>query len=444
MNAKNPLVDRRTLLRGMGAMIALPWLGAMGTRSIAAATGKAEPARLACFYIPGAINHYRWFPADEGANYTIAPSHKPLAGSRDQFTVVSNLLHIQGRISGHEHPCNWLTGTNIKLTPGTITNTISMDQVAAKYVGPTYVPSLALSFEDGVGTRTLSRNAMGADIPAIGNYRTVFERLFPPADAAQLKEAQARLELDRSILDTALEESSDLRRKLGHADQQRLDQYLESIREVEKRLLINEEILDRGRPQFDEKGVRLTPQGKNRMREHIELMMDLISLAFQTDMTRVVTHSLGGEGGPNYDDYKDWAKDAGAPVRGAHDVHHKGSGNRGEDNPDVKVLGMRDEMFVSCLARLLEKLKGIQASEGNLLDHTILLLGGSQISSHSGGSFPILLAGGKKLGFKHGQHLKFKGGTKAASDLYLTILQEMRCPVKSFCESRGPISELLL
>jgi len=443
MNSKNPFLDRRTLLRGMGAMIALPWLQMMGGRSFAATTGKVEPPRLACFYIPGAINHYRWFPEDEGANYTIAPSHKPLEKLRSEFSVVSNLLHIQGRISGHEHPYNWLTGTNIKITPGTITNTISMDQVAAKYVGPTYVSSLALSFEDGVGTRTLSRNAMGADIPAIGNYRTVFEQLFPPADAAQLKEAQTRLTLDRSILDTALEESGELRRKLGHADQQRLDQYLESIREVERRLLSNEEILDRGRPQFDEKGVRLQPQGKNRMQEHIELMMDLIALAFQTDMTRVVTHSLGGEGGPNYDDYKDWAKDAGAPVRGAHDVHHKGSGNRGADNSDVKVLGLRDEMLCACLARLMERLKGVEASEGSLLDHTVLLLGGSQISSHSGGSFPMLIAGGKKLGFKHGQHLKFKGGTKPASDLYLTILQQMRCPVKSFNESRGPISELL-
>jgi hypothetical protein len=251
------------------------------------------------------------------------------------------------------------------------------------------------------------------------------------------------LQLDRSILDTALEETGDLRRKLGHGDQQRLDQYLESIREVEKRMNDNGEILDRGRPKFDEAAVKLEPQGKNRMREHIELMMDLIALAFQTDMTRVVTHSLGGEGGPNYDDYKDWAQSVGAPVRGAHDVHHKGSGNRGLDNPDVKVLGLRDEMFCSCLARLMGKLKSIEASDGTLLDHTILLLGGSQISSHSGGSFPMLLAGGRKLGFKHDQHVKWKGGEKPASDLYLTILQQMRCPVKSFKESTGPLTEIL-
>lgn len=443
MNTKNPLFTRRTALRGLGAMISLPWLSAMGKLTLAATAKQKEPARLACFYIPGAINQYNWFPADEGDKYTIPPTHKPLAGMRDQFSVLSNLSHIQGRISGHEHPYNWLTGTNIKITPGTITNTISMDQVAAQHLGPTYVSSLALSFEDGVGTRTLSRNVMGADIPAIGNYRTVFEKLFPPADAGQLRAAQARLDLDRSILDTALEESGDLRRKLGYADQQRLDQYLESIRDVERRLSDNREILERGRPKFDESGVRLQPQGKNRMQEHIELMMDLIALAFQTDMTRVVTHSLGGEGGPNYDDYKDWAQANGAPVRGAHDVHHKGSGARGADNPDTKVLGARDLMFSACLARLMEKLQGIQASDGTLLDHTVLLLGGSQISSHSGGSFPMLLAGGRKLGIKHGQHVKWKSNAKSASDLYLTILQQLGCPVKSFKESTGPLSEIL-
>jgi hypothetical protein len=443
MNPKTHWITRRTALRGLGGMIALPYLDIMGSLTAAAPTGKSDPPRLACFYIPGAINHYNWFPKDEGFNYTLAPSHQPLARHRDQFSVLTNLLHIQGRISGHEHPYNWLTGTNIKATPGTITNTISMDQVAAKYVGPTYVPSLALSFQDGVGSRTLSRNAMGADIPATANYRTVFERLFPPADRAQLQEAQARLALDRSILDTAVGDVKSFQNQLGYQDRQRVDQYLESLREVEKRLVDKEAILQQGRPKFDEESVRLKPQGKSSMQEHIELMMDLIALAFQTDMTRVVTHSLGGEGGPNYDDYKTWARQAGAPLRGAHDYHHKGSGNRGADNPDVKVIGYRDAMFCACLARLMDRLKAIPAKDGTLLDHTILLLGGSQISSHSGGSFPMLLAGGRKLGFKHGQHLKWKGGTKPASDLYLTILQQMGCSVKSFKESTGPITELL-
>jgi len=440
MNPKLP-VSRRTLLRGFGATLALPFLDIMGGRTLAAESGAKEPRRLACFYIPGAIGRHGWFPKDTGPKYTLAPSHQPLAKLRDEFSVLTNLSHVVGRISGHVHPYNWLTGHNINMTPGTVTNTVSMDQVAAKYLGPTWVPSLALSFADGVGTTTLSRNSMGVDIPATANYRNVFERLFPPADKGQRKEAEARLALNRSVLDTAGEGVRDFQRQLGSEDRRRLEQYLDSIREVEKRIADSREILDRGRPKFDEAAVKLEPQGKNGMREHIELMTDLIALAFQTDMTRVATHSLGGEGGPNYDEYKAWAQKAGAPVRGAHDVHHKGQGGAG--SPEAKVLEARDLMLTECLARLIGKLKDIRATDGTLLDHTVILFGGAQISSHSGKSFPTLLAGGRKLGFKHGQHVKWDGDKTPISNLYLTILQQLGCPVKSFKESSGPLGEVL-
>lgn len=443
MNSKTDVITRRTVLRGMGASIALPWLEIMSGRTSAATTGQSDPGRLACFYIPGAINHYNWFPQDTGRNYTISPTHQPLKHHREKFSVLTSLSHIEGRITGHKHPYNFLTGHNIAMTPGVLTNSVSMDQVAAKYIGSTYIPSLALSWTSGVGAATLSRNALGVDIPATSDYRAVFENLFPPADASQLKQAKARILLDRSILDTAVGDVKDLRRHLGHADQQRIDQYLESIRQVEKRLDDREAILRKGRPKFDESTVRTSPQSKSSMREHLELMMDLIALAFQTDMTRVVTQSLGGEAGPSYDEYKDWAKATGAPTRGVHDYHHKGSGNRGVENPDTQLIGLRDQFFCACLARLMDKLHAIKASDGTLLDHTVLLLGGSQISSHSGSSFPLLLAGGNKLGFKHGQHLKWKGNERSASDLYLTILQQLGCPVESFKESKRPITELL-
>ena len=434
-------ISRRTLLRGLGATIALPCIDILGGKTVFAAAGKSDPPRLACFYIPGAIARHNWFPADTGRDYTLAPSHKPLEKYRNDFSVLTSLRHIEGQISGHVHPYNWLTGHNINIIPGTITNTISMDQVAAQHLGPTWLPSLALSFRDGVGTSTLSRNALGVDIPAIGSHRTVFERLFPPANKSQLDEARKRVALNRSVLDTAMGDVKSFRGTLTAMDRDRLDQYLESIHEIERRLIDNDKILQRGRPQFDEAAVDVDMQSKNSMREHIDLMMDLIALAFQTDMTRVVTHSLGGEGGPNYDEYKTWAKDAGAQLRGAHDYHHKG-GQSGPDAPDTKVLNARDELLVASLARLMDKLAGIKAADGTLLDHSVLLFGGAQINSHSGKSFPTLLAGGRKLGFRHGQHLKWDG-RKPMSDLYLTILQQLGCPVKSFKESRGTISELL-
>jgi Protein of unknown function (DUF1552) len=442
MNSKSSLITRRTLLRGLGATIALPWLEVMGGTALAG-VGRKDPPRLGCFYIPGAIGRHAWFPRDTGRKYTLAASHRPLATYRDQLTLLTNLRHIEGQISGHVHPYNWLTGHNINLVPGTITNTVSMDQVAAKHLGPTWLPSLALSFRDGVGTSTLSRNSMGVDIPALGNHRTVFERLFPPADRTQLRDARARVALNRSILDTAVGDVKTLHGRLGHVDQQRLEQYLTSIREIEQRLTDRDQILQRGRPAFDEKSVRVEPEGKNSMREHIELMMDLIVLAFQTDMTRVVTHSLGGEGGPNYDEYRQWARQAGAQLRGAHDYHHKGGQAPSIEHPDAKVINARDEMFCACLARLMGKLRAIEAKDGNLLDHTVLLFGGAQIHSHSGKSFPTLLAGGRKLGFRHGQHLKWEQGKRPMSDLYLTILQQLGCPAASFKESKGPISELL-
>jgi hypothetical protein len=431
-------ISRRAALRGLGATIALPWL-----ESRADASQAAVPRRLACFYIPGGINHYAWFPQETGPGYALAPSHRPLAALREEFTVLTGLSHLSGRISGHVHPYNWLTGHNINQTPGAITNTISMDQVAAQHLGPTWLPSLALSWQDGVGARTLSRNALGVDVPAVGDPRTVFDRLFPPADPAQLREAQSRVALDRSILDAATGGVRDLRRTLGAADRPRLDQYLESVREVEKRLEDRKAILGRGRPDFDAQAVLLQPRSANRMQEHIELLMDLVVLAFQTDMTRVVTHCLGGEGGPNYAEYQDWARKAGAPVRGAHDVHHKGTGARGADNPDVRVLGFRDEMLCACLARLMEKLKALPAADGTLLDRTAILFGGSQITSHSGKSFPMILAGGRKLGFRHGRHLKWPTDTRPVSDLYLTVLQRLGCPVSSFKESGGPLTEVL-
>ena len=442
MNKKR-IMSRRAVLGGLGATLALPFLEGLGGKTLAAGLKRRDPSRFACFYIPGAISQYKWFPQDTGSDYTLAASHKPLAHHRDHFSVLTGLSHIKGRISGHVHPYNWLTGHNINLVPGTKTNTISVDQVAAKHLGSTYLNSLVLSWTSGVGVTTLSRNSLGVDIPATADYRQVFERLFPPADRAEIRKKQERLALNRSILDTAMGNVKDVKRKLGRIDQERVDQYLHSVRDVEKRLIQKEAILEDGRPKFDESKVRLEREVNNSFQEHVELMTDLIVLAFQTDMTRVATQCLGGEAGPNYDDYKVWAQKAGAQQRGTHDVHHKGGGNRGADNPDVIALSYRDEMLCACMARFMDKLKDIRASDGTLLDHTAILFGGAQTASHVGSSFPTILAGGKALGFKHGQHVKWSKDKRPMSDLYLTILQQLGCPVNSFKESVGPIGDLL-
>ena len=141
LKREHPL-NRRMVLGGFGATLALPFLESLGSRTLASERRRKDPSRLACFYIPGAISQYKWFPKETGPKYTIAPSHKPLAHHRDHFSVLTGLSHIKGRISGHVHPYNWLTGHNINLVPGTKTNTISVDQVAAKHLGSTYLNSL--------------------------------------------------------------------------------------------------------------------------------------------------------------------------------------------------------------------------------------------------------------------------------------------------------------
>ena len=160
MNEKR-IMSRRAVLGGFGATLALPYLEGLGGKTLAAGLKRSDPSRFACFYIPGAISQYKWFPQDTGTDYTLAASHKPLAHLRDHFSVLTGLSHIKGRISGHVHPYSWLTGHNINLVPGTKTNTISVDQVAAKHLGSTYLNSLVLSWTSGVGVTTLSRNSLG-------------------------------------------------------------------------------------------------------------------------------------------------------------------------------------------------------------------------------------------------------------------------------------------
>ncbi|MCG8585677.1 MAG: DUF1552 domain-containing protein [Pirellulales bacterium] len=449
--AKTVSLSRRTVIRGMGCTIALPFLEAMGTHTLAASTGKKEPPRFASFYIPGAINYYDWFPKKTGFNYDIAPSHEPLARHRADFTVLTHLSHHVGKTGGHTFPRNWLTGHNLGAKPGSISNSVSVDQVAAQHIGDTYLPSIALSWGDGVANATLSRDLNGRDIPAHGNHKRVFNLLFPPIDPKQRREAQLRLERDKSILDTAMQDVNRMRKRVGQIDRQRLDQYFDTIRDVEKLIALRSRMLNQGTPQFNGEGIQLHPKNAGSMEEHIELMMDLIALAFQADMTRIVTQALSDEIGPFYDEYGVWAKQSGwaklprgwgeAPT-GTHGIYHQ-MYVQPADHPVSLMMGLRDRLYCSLLSRLIDKLKAIESVDGCLLDHTILMLGGCQVHTHSGKSFPMILAGGKNLGFKHGQHLKWNEGERVASDLYLTILQQMGCPVKSFKESRGPISEIL-
>lgn len=428
---RSHLLNRRTVLGGLGATLSLPFFESLGGKTLAAEKKGKDPSRFACFYIPGAISQYTWFPKDTGAKYSLAPTHKPLEHHRDNFSVLTGLSHIEGRISGHTHPYSWLTGHNINLVPGTLTNTISVDQVAAKHLGPTYLNSLVLSWANGVGTTTLSRNSLGVDIPATADYRRVFENLFPPADRGEIKKAQERLALNRSILDTATGDIKDVKRKLGRIDQERLDQYLHSVRDVEKRLIQKEAILEDGRPKFDQSKVRLEREAKNSMREHIELMTDLITLAFQTDMTRVATFMLGREvSGRAY------------PEIGVPDAHHPVSHHQ-YDPEKLEKLSKINTFHLTQFAYFVDTLAQTADGDRTLLDNAMLLYGSgiSDSNVHMHDDLPIVLVGGGGGTLQGGRHLRYPKNTPL-TNLYLSLLDRMHVPVESVGDSTGRVEHL--
>lgn len=328
-----------------------------------------------------------------------------------------------------------------------------MDQVAAQHIGQTYLPSLVLSFatEGGDWGVTLSRNEQGADIPPMADPRIVLEKLFPPRDTSQLAEVRERLALRKSILDAAIEEINDLRQNVGVADRRRLDEYLDSVREIEQRLTNRRQILSLPRPNVSPEGIDLDrrPYSGNpthSMREWIEVMTDLIVLAFQTDMTRVVTYALADEGTPGTygREWIEWKEQFRHRYTDPHNMHHVGGDLEELESAEAKAFAARDALFVRCFARMLDKLAAVPAQDGTLLDYCQLLIGGSQDRTHRAVNFPLLLAGGKKLGWRHGQHVRYPQGRVPTSDLYLTMLKAARCRVSSFKESRGILSELLV
>lgn len=467
-------IDRRTILKGAGAAMALPLLECMVSESRASGGRRADPPRLACIYVPGGIARPWWYPEDEGRNFTLSPSLEPLANHRDQFTLIRGLQHIAGEVGGHLHAQNWLTGHNVV----TGSNTVSMDQVFAQHFGTTYCESLVLSFQQGVGDATASRNALGADIHALGNPAQALRQLLPPVDRSELSALRHRLQSRRTVVDGVHEQLRDFNRTLGHADRQRMDQFAESLHGLETRIGVREQSLATARPAVDENrfpnwqggdvsgGVGRGEYGEQRsLVEHMDIMTDLMVLGFQSDTTRVSTYITGSEhgGGPLNEVYE-FARSIGlAGITDGHKLWHSGSMTKSRtatpSNDDCGVvLARRDRMLVEGLVRFMDKLRAIPSVEGTLLDHTQILLGGMQGNTHRASDGPTLVAGGKRLGWRHGQYKVYwspadlHGGhqlvgnasPKPLSNLYLTILQQAGCPVESFKESTGPLSDLLV
>ena len=433
-------MSRRAMLRGTTACIALPFLEAMLPRTAWSADRGARPAgappRMIFCYIPNGVNEKEWLPKDTGPNWTMSPTLEGLKDYRANLSVLSGLGHPNSK-GGHFGADTWLTGADLEGTPGKdYRNSISVDQIAAELHGKhTRFPSLELSDGGGTGSaghsQTLAFDHSGTPLPAENKPERLFERLFAP-DGETAREASLRRYAERrTILDEVLGEAHALSRRLGQGDREKLDEYLGSVRQAEERVQRLQSWVDIAKPQVSRNGLRLNANPDRHDRASwLDVMLELCCLAFKTDTTRVITF--------------EWSREAGGFGERGED-HHELSHHSG-DAEKLSKLAAIDRFHIGKLARFLEQLQATREADGNLLDRTMVLYGSGMSNGEGGGhspkNLPLLLAGGRNLGLKHGAHLKFEIDSTPLSNVLLTMLQSMGVEQRTFMDSSGLIESL--
>lgn len=434
-------LDRRLLLKGVGVSLALPMLECMGTQS-----GHANrPKRFCAVYFPyGSVfqkddsefARWNWTPAGEGADFTFGEIHRSLKPLRQDLTMLEGLSHPNGRsMGGHDTADIWLTGSELK--GSRMKNSMSLDQlIAGHHVDQTRYSSLVLSTDGGVGeptrSSTLSYNRNGQPIPAQNRPRVVFDRLFG-VSSDSVDAQQKELQRTGSMLDRVLEHSRSVRRRLGRYDQEKFDEYIASVRQIEKRVERSRQWLDVPKPPVDEAGLSLDADDST-PRELIQTMYDLMFLAFQTDSTRVATYQLGNMNGATSIAGK-FPQLIGLG-KNMHSLAHGGAKGRGGEE-----LGKWHQFLTDQLARFLTRLKSTAEGDGNLLDHTVVLYGSSNSQTHRNANYPMMLAGGQQLGLKHGRMITADEQTPL-SNVFVTILNQLGIPADSFADSTSPLDAL--
>lgn len=424
-------LPRRTFLRGMGATLALPLLDAMVPAFSPIAKTAANPVkRFGAIYLPNGIAMRSWTPAATGAGFELSPILEPLAPFRDRVLVVSGLNGAGG--STHTGASTeFLTGA--KVNTGSTAGT-SIDQLIAQEFGKeTQLASLELALDprDGTGTCDGSSCAMGNSIswrsptlllPMEDDPRAVFQRMFGDSGTTDSAVRLARLRKDRSILDSVTDTVADLQRDLGPVDRRAMVEYLESVRDVERRIQRAEEQSARELPLVTQ------PAGvPSTFEEHAKLMYDLQVLAYQTDLTRVITFMVGREySGRTY------------PEIGIPEAHHPLSHH--QNDPEKYAMNAKLNTYhVAMLTYYLEKLRSTPDGDGSLLDHTLLLYGAglSDGNAHDHTNLPLLLLGGASHNVKGGRHLKYDA--EPSSNLLLTIMDKMGMPIEQIGDSKGKL-----
>jgi hypothetical protein len=443
-------IPRRTFLRGAGATLGLPLLDAM-IPAMAAAVGDAaakSPARLSFVYVPNGIIMNQWTPAVEGSSFELTPILKPLARFQDRLLVVSGLAQhnaeaLDGEGSGDHSRASatYLTGVHPRKTEGAdIQAGVSVDQIVAKELGKhTQLASLELSLVEAtevVGacdngyscaySNTLSWRSPTTPVPMENQPREVFERLFGDSNSTNPVERLTRLKEDSSILDWVSREAALFQAKLGPNDRAKVSEYLDAIRDIERRIQKAEEQNSRELPSLERPaGIPTT------FEEHAKLMFDLQVLAYQSDMTRVITFMMGRESSTRI--YREI---------GITDEHHPLSHHQGESDKVDKVIKI-DTYHVKLFAYFLEKLRSTRDGDGSLLDNMIIVYGSgiSDGNLHLHDNLPTLIAGGGSNRIKGGRHLRYPANTPMAN-LYLTLMDMMGLPMQQFGDSTGRL-ELL-
>src|SRR5919108_2519889 len=438
-------IPRRTVLRGLGSMLALPLVDSMVPALSAMRKTAAQPInRFGVVYVPNGMIMKHYLPLTEGASYELTPTLSALAPFREQVLVLTGLdcTPTPGRPGGPHAKATtrFLTDVSPPTSETWLDAGISMDQILANEAGKdTQVASLELALESSETsgacdtgfacpyTNTISWKSQNTPLPTQNNPRVIFERLFGDSASTDPKVRLARLRQQRSVLDSVTEEVAHLRGVLPAGDRTKLTEYLEAVRDVERRLQNAEAQSDRELPVVDQPaGI---PSG---WEAHVNLMFDLEVLAFQCDLTRVITLMIGHEhSGMTF------------PQIGVPDAHHPISHHQQEPDKVAKMAKI-NAYHVQMLARLLQKLQGTPDGDGTLLDHVTMMygMGMADSNSHSPIDIPMVLAGGGAGHLKGGRHIRFDHMPLA--NLHLTLLDQFGVHRDSIGDSTGRVDARIL
>ncbi len=442
-------MSRRTFLRGVGTVIALPMLEAMGPVAALAGPAKSSPKRMVFLFVPNGIHMQDWTPTSEGALAELPKILAPLDKMKGKFSILTGLTADKARPNGdgagdHARSASaWLTGCQPRKTAGAdIKAGISADQIAADKIGHlTRFRSLEIGCERGqqagncdsgyscAYSSSISWRGEATPVAKEVDPRLVFDRLFSNGDPNETAEMRAkRNEFRKSVLDFALEDAKLLQTKLGAHDRRKLDEYFTSVREIEYRLA-----------KLEQTGKEMKLEGKEipqgipaEYGEHLRLMGDMMILALQSDLTRVCTFMFANEG-------------SNRPYRqigiseGHHDLSH-----HGRDPGKQSKISQINTFQAQQLAYVLEKMDSVKEADGTLLDNSMVVYGSgiSDGNRHNHDNLPILLAGGGGGTIKTGRHIRYANETPL-TNLFLSLLDRMKVPAEKVGDSTGKLTGLL-